>query len=219
MTLGDDFDHGRVDGLIPVFGGLFQGGPGLLAAGQMSPVALDLFEQVGVLAHLGDLEGVRQAGLFEKIAFFAVDDVLQGVAGGNEFENLGHDAVAAELLGGGDAVVAVQNVVFVLDLIQFDRRQGPAFAHGLFDADQPLRGYVALEFELAVEVVVAAHAADDPVQRHTADAPVDVVESALALLVFPEAFGLAIAVAQPEVLNCLYQTAHDRSPRYNSRRH
>ena len=61
-------------------------------------------------------------------------------SGRDKFDNVGQNFIVPQLLGGGDSVVAIQNVESVLDLVELHRRQGGALLAWPFDALQASEG-------------------------------------------------------------------------------
>ncbi len=125
-----------------IFGGIAQMqvgfGPQLVEARVLTELAVGLR-----LVHADDVHVGRQAERDVDLGHVGVDVGLVAFA------------------GHGDAVVAVLDEVDVADLIEIDRRQQDVAVVGLADVD-PALGRLALgRQEGAVEVAVAADAADD----------------------------------------------------------
>ncbi len=134
------------------------------------------------------------------------------MANWNELHDLCRDIEAIQFLGGGNAVVAVQNVVFIIDFVKFDRRQGFAFPHGSLDADHAVRRHVTFGCELTVKIEAFPDTADNLFERYAANSSVDEVEGAVAILDLAKAFRFAVPVIGPQFFNDTPQVNHDPLP-------
>ncbi len=138
MAFPDNSCQRAVDGLVPVDGGIPERHPLGVLGLEESVMFGDLLDQVGVLADLRQIDGFLQTGFIPEFAFFPVKQIFEAVFGGQKFDDMGIDAVVAVLLCGRHAVIAVQDVIFVLDLVEFDRRQHLSLEHQGFDLPEPV---------------------------------------------------------------------------------
>lgn len=109
-------------------------------------------------------------------------------------------------------MVAVQDVVFILDFVKFDRWQGFAFPHDPLDADHAVQRYVTFGRELTVKIEAFPDTADNLFERYATNPPVDEVEGAVAILDLAEAFRFVIPVTGPQYFNDTPQVNHDSHP-------
>ena len=99
----------------------------------------DLVCQQVVLTDLGEFNLPRELGAIGEIRPLAIKEILQIVFRRDEFDNMRQDFIVPKFLGGGNPVVAIQHIKFILDLIELHGRQGMPLAQSRFDALQPFR--------------------------------------------------------------------------------
>ena len=99
---------------------------------------------MGILTDLGHINFNRQLSAIGKFRAFTKKYALQGVIGGDQFDNVGQDFVLAELFGRRYPMIAVQDVKLVFDLVKLNRSEIAALPNGILDPFQPLRGCTPL---------------------------------------------------------------------------
>ena len=92
-----------------------------------SLVLADLFQQMIILPYFGKIDCIGQAGPLTEQGPLAIEYIFQGILGRNEFDDAGGDIAMLKFLGRSNAMIAVQDIEFILDLIEFDRGQGFTF--------------------------------------------------------------------------------------------
>ncbi len=69
-------------------------------------------------------------------------------------------------------MVAVHNIVFIIEFVEIDWREQFSFTHGLFDTDQAIPWHVTLEREITVKCVAFPDTTDNLVEQNPANTTV-----------------------------------------------
>ncbi len=174
------------DGFVPILSCSLERrtfGPFALKIG---PVVFDLLEEMRKLTDLGQLNVPFELRPVEKIRPVSENKVLEGRGRRDEFDDIGQNFVVAELFGRRYSMVSVHYIIFILDLVEFYRRERTTFSHGRFDPLQPFRGDVQFQSKTVVEVLIASNTAHDPINRHGSNTPNPAVKSGFFLLTVVE---------------------------------
>ncbi|GAK52328.1 hypothetical protein U14_03579 [Candidatus Moduliflexus flocculans] len=101
-------------------------------------------------------------------------------------------------------MVAVKDVIFIFNLIEFDGGKRNASFHEAFDMGKLVNGKPLSQAKLAVKIVIPPHASHNLRQRHLARAALfGIIRSFLALF-FSKTFGASAAAICPPGGLCVF---------------